>query len=117
MLKIHRVNRGDDFFIKLPLVVDGRRTPIDGWKFWMTVKRNQADADADAIFQLSTDAGSIVPYDAYSACVVGRPAHTKSKDIARYFGDFQGQSPAGQIGTLESFLFYIDPEITIAPSS
>ena len=101
---------------RLPLLIDGEPSAVAGWKFWMTVKHAATDADADAVIRKSTDLGDIVTHDANSVRVVGLPEDTKEEDLGKYEGDFQGQSPEGEIFTLETYFFHIDPEITITPS-
>lgn len=115
MKKVHRIIQGDDFAIRVPIVVNGLRYPADGWQnFWFTVKNSVADADADAVLQLTAAAGRIVPHGACSVRIVGVPADTKTVPVGKYVFDIQGKTPGGQIVTLETGTVYIDPEVTVS---
>lgn len=114
MLKTLTIIAGDSYFISIPLLKGGLPWPIDGWKFWFTLKRSASDLDADAIVQKSTDAGTILAYRTTVAYVVGSPEDTKVEAAGRCEFDIQGESPEGDIVTLERGFVIIRPEVTRA---
>lgn len=112
--KVHKVNRGDTFFLKVPLYFDGVLEPVAGWTFWFTVKADpENEEDAAAIIQKSSGSG-ITGLDATSVIVRVGPADTKTKPVGSYYYDIQGKSPAGDIYTLEEGAFVLKPESTRA---
>ena len=114
MKKTHRVAQGDSFKIQVPLYLDGELSPVAGWSFWMTVKADLSAIDGAALFQKKTADASIVPWDETSVFVLGDPEDTKDATPGRYEYDIQGKSPEGEIHTLETGYFWVDPEVTKA---
>lgn len=112
MLKTHRVPRGGSADIKFPLLYSGAEHPIEGWKFWFTAKLRPNQADADALFQKTTDNGGIVAHNQTNARVLIVPADTAGKTIGRYHYDIEAMSPGGRREQLEKGYLYIDPEMT-----
>lgn len=46
------ITEGDDYPVNLTITDgDGNAKDISGWTFWLTVKENRGDTDADAIIQ------------------------------------------------------------------
>lgn len=91
---------------------------VAGWYFWFTVKASAADADAAALFQLTSEAGGIVIDVAASGLgrVLVRAAHTKGEATGKYRFDLQcrkGTSGA-KIETLATGIFHLTEEITLA---
>ena len=114
MLKTLSIVQGDSYFVRIALLKDGQPWPIAGWKFWFTVKRAAADLDAAAIAQKSTAAGTILPQGPTAAYVIGAPVDTKEQEVGRCEYDIQGESPEGDIYTLERGNVLIKSEITRA---
>lgn len=92
---------GDDFLQKITVSkpVNGVDTPVDltGYKFWITVKTNVADLDADAVLQVSTTAGDHPADDEVNGIVyLYIPASvTKTVPAGEYFYDVQMMQPGG----------------------
>lgn len=101
-------------------VLDSAGDPEDvtGWAFWFTVKTSAADADADALFQLtSADAQIVVDVAAAGAGrILVRAAHTKGQPAGKYAFDFQCRKGASgaPIETLQTGTFKLTAEITLA---
>lgn len=101
-------------------VVDRGGAPEDitGWVFWFTVKSSPADADAAALFQLTSAAAQIVIDIAGEGVgrVLVRAAHTKGKTPGKYRWDLQCRKggPGAQIETLASGILKLTEEITLA---
>ncbi len=114
MLKTLTITQGDTRYLRVPLLNGPVRCPVVGWAFWFTVKAAAADADAAAILQKSTAAGTILSLDATSVCVKLQPADTKDIVAGKYLWDLQGKSPSGDIYTLERGYLVVAPEITRA---
>ncbi len=119
MLPVLQHTLGDDRDYDFT-VVDraGVAEDITGWAFWFTVKASAADADAAALFQLTSAAGGIVldvPAAGLARLLV-RAAHTKGKPAGKYAFDLQcRRGPAGsRIETLERGTFLLTDEITLA---
>ena len=88
--------------------------PVEGWRFWLTVKASEDDADSDALFQLSTDAGTILPHGSTTVRAEGTPVLTKTAALGKYVGDFQAMSPSGRLETLEKITVILEAETTQA---
>lgn len=97
---------------------DGAADDVTGWAFWFTVKESASDADADALFQVTSDDGGIVVDVLGSGIgrILVRSAHTKGKAAGKYQFDFQCRKGAagGKIETLTRGIFALTDEITLA---
>jgi len=88
-------------------------TNITGYKFWLTLKNNFEDADADAVYQLSTDAGDNVNDDPENGLVY----LTINTVITpgKYFWDIQTKSPEGVITTIAPPVADYKNRVTVIP--
>lgn len=119
LLDITDYVQGDDRDYDFTVVdIHGVAEDITGWAFWFTVKLDLADADAAALFQLTTAAGGIV-IDVAAAglgrvCI--RATHTKTAVPTVYLAELQCRkgSSGAKIETLATGTFTITPEITLA---
>lgn len=114
MLKTFTITQGDTRYLRIPLLKGKVRCPVVGWAFWFTVKARAADADAAALLQKSTAAGTISTLDGTSSYAKLAPADTKNARPGKYLYDVQGKSPSGDIFTLEHGYLVIAAEITQA---
>jgi hypothetical protein len=91
------MRRGDtpdlDIVVKEPPTYEGQpfdeRSPFDlsGCDIWLTAKRSPDDADVDAIFQLSTDDGTITIADAINGLCTAQPLASQTSGLTK---DTQG---------------------------
>ena len=97
--------QGDTWKIKIDYSDDGAISPapdITGYKFWLTLKSDYADLDADAILQFETTAGNYSGDDPTNgiAYIVIPPATTSAVGSGYYYYDIQSLTPSGEIITL-----------------
>ncbi len=117
MLKTIEIIAGDDVELDFP-ITDGNGDPVDitGCLFWLTAKTAPEDADADALLQVSSGAGTITIIDAAGgvprAAIAG--SLTKGKTLGRYYADIQMKTAAGKIETTERFILKLVYEVTQA---
>ena len=102
--------RGDttDIKIQYPTGVD-----ITGYKFWLTLKNNFEDSDADAVYQISTVAGDNDNDDPVHGLVY------LTIDIrieaGKYYWDIQSKSPDGIIKTIAPPISDYKNKVTVIP--
>ncbi len=117
MLKTLQLVIGDDAQFDIPVVDgDGAAVDITGWLFWLTVKMTAADADEDALLQVSSEDDTIAIVDAAGgvARATIAAALTAEKTAATYLFDIQAKKLDGAIQTLERGYFKLIPQITQA---
>lgn len=67
---------------------DGSAFNLAGWTIRMTAKRSPDDADADAVFQLSTVAGTITITSAAGGLATAQPLRTATNTLTEDTGVF-----------------------------
>lgn len=114
----HVIGDDQDYDFQI-LDAAGNPENVTGWSFHFTVKSAPADADADAVFQLTSTAAQIVVDVAATGLgrLLVRAAHTKQQAPGRYFADLQATTSGGQIKTLYRGVFNLIPEITATPGA
>lgn len=60
---------------------DGTPFNLSGWTIRMTAKRDPGDSDADAVFQLSTAAGTITITDAAGGLATAQPLRASTNTL------------------------------------
>lgn len=96
----------------ISLEISGEKTPyilrktyqpnITGYKFWMTIKSELANADAQAIVQIFKVVGEGVSDDAENGIVFIELTKQQSDSLVagKYYYDVQMQTPSGDIKTI-----------------
>ncbi|MBL9187927.1 MAG: hypothetical protein JNK23_10640 [Opitutaceae bacterium] len=106
--------QGDTLVRDIVVKRDGVAVDVSGWAWWVTCKQDPGAADAAALFQLSTVAGTIVPVATGRLRATGAPALTVSAAPGRYHLDIQFKDAAGIIRTGFRGYLRIVPQITRA---
>ncbi len=106
--------QGDTLVRDIVIKRDGVAVDVSGWAWWVTAKRAASDADAAALFQLSTAAGTIVPVATGRLRATAAPTLTVNAAPGRYQLDIQFKDPSGVIRTGFRAWFNIVPQITRA---
>jgi hypothetical protein len=111
--------RGRSQQFDLTITKDGAPLNVTGWRFWLTVKARPADADADAIFQVTDeDFSRTNPTVGLVSCLV-RPAKTaalKLNSDRAYFFDVQGTDGGEGVYSVAGGQLTIHPTVTEATS-
>lgn len=107
-------------------LIEENGVPLDvsvGWQFWITIKGNLSLADTATadVLQFSTAAGTLLIADkdgvAQNCVIIGNASPAQTKTLVagrRYFHDFQGKSPSGEVLTFCFGYLTILPEVTLA---
>lgn len=111
MLKTHRVTQGDRRFLHFAFLRAGQPWPVVGWTWVLTCKRSWADAAGQIVFQKTSAAGGILPYDTTSVYAVIDPEDTRNYEPGRYRLEFEGTSPEGDPVTVETAHLHLEPEL------
>ena len=75
------MRRGDTPVWEITVTENGAPFDLTGYTIRMTAKRNMNDSDADAVFQLSTDAGTITITNAAGGIAQARPLRSDTSDL------------------------------------
>lgn len=103
--QIDRMYRGDTPTLRITATnPDGSPYSLTGHTIWVTAKRSKSDADAAAIFQLSTTEGNVTVLSApddHKADAVPPSADTSAltADVQAYVG-VRIKTPAGRVYTI-----------------
>jgi len=111
--------RGDSLRFAVTVTREGAPVDLTGGKMWMTAKRSPADADALAVFQVSSPADGIVitHADAGLAEITIPPAATNSLTaVTRLVYDIQLLEAVGLVTTLETGYLTVNVDVTRAGS-
>lgn len=109
--------QGDYRTLAIPVLLDGAATPLPlGTRIWLTVKKSWNVADGAALFQLSTDAGSIIIPDPSGNLAIAQfpPSATQTATPGVYEWDCKVEKTAGQPQVVDGGKFVIKPAITQA---
>jgi len=93
------IRQGDDYVLKIDF---GTSNNITDFEFWLTLKNDFEDADANAVLQVSTVAGSDPADDPTHGIAYLRipAATTKAIDPNSYIYDLQVKTDTGLITTI-----------------
>lgn len=93
------IRQGDDYTLKVDF---GTANNITGFEFWLTLKNDFEDSDAQAVLQVSTVAGDDPADDpTHGIAYVRIPAATtKAVEPSSYIYDLQVKTSTGLISTI-----------------
>jgi len=101
--QIDRMYRGDTPTLRITATnPDGSPYSLTGHTIWVTAKRSKSDADAAAIFQLSTTEGNVtvgVPDNTADAVPPSADTSTLTNDVQAYIG-VRIKTPGGRVYTI-----------------
>lgn len=103
------IKRNNDRNLQITVVKDGAAVDITGWAFHFAVKRNQNDADTDAIIDVD---GTITDADEGEATIAITAADTASEEVGPYYYDLLAVDDAGKRQSSQTGIFDLVQEIT-----
>jgi len=113
-MTIPTLTRGDDYILKIILTeADGTPVPCAGDKIFVTMKINQNDPDAIAVFQYI----AVMPAGADATAGIHRVQMPNTLNVGKLFYDVQWKrdvSGGGGIYTIENLSFSVSQDVTLA---
>ena len=114
MRKLLRITQGDDRWLEIPLLRDGRVQPYgSGAVVTITVKAGDAAPEAEAPITLSTTAGGILIPDPAGNVALGHftPAVTAGLTPGRYACHVRVALTEEETQTVDKFDLHIEPNL------
>lgn len=112
--RLEGLRQGDTWRLRLRFPAG---TDLTGYAFWLTLKRDFADADADAVLQVATVAGASAgdePLNGIVHVVASAPATTQVPP-GRYVYDVQVRAANGEIRTVLPAWTDYDERVEVLP--
>jgi hypothetical protein len=110
MSHILNVFRGDDAVIPITITNDGSVVNITGYTFWLTVKTNEDDTDAEALIQKKVESHTN-PTQGITTITIPNSEMNLTPGLYHY--DIQMKTSGGIIVTLVKDIFKVKRDITI----
>lgn len=112
--------RGDSLDLDLAITQGGAPVNLAGATIWMTAKRSYADADVDAVFQISSPTDIVITNAALGLARISVPPTATSSLVfsgaadQKFLFDIQVQLASGKVFTVRRGELTVSPDVTRA---